>query len=106
MIAEDLVFSDISYELLQGAASGEGVPVQRLTVTDAAAAWWLAHLCLVVLENGRVVATTRAHVVSLAETEKAPGDSHVRVRAGSLWSTGLSHRWAALDPRSRIPWGG
>lgn len=100
-----MVFSEISYELLQGAAAGDGVPVERLTITDAAAAWWLSHIGLVVVTNGRVIATTRGEVVALAEREKAPGGLSIRVRAGALWETKLSKRWAALNPRTRIPWG-
>lgn len=106
VIAEDWVFSDITYELLQGAATADGVPVQRLTVPEAAATWWLAHLGLVRLEKGRVVATDRGQVVSRAEMEQVPGASRIRVRAGSLWATKLSRQWAALGPGNWIPWGG
>lgn len=105
MVAEDLLFSNMSYELLQASATGDGLPLRQLSLSAASIACRLAQLQLVTQEDGHLVATTRGRVVCLAETEQSAGGAGVRVRAGALWTTELSKRWAALNGAGRSPWG-
>lgn len=97
MLAEDLLFSDMSYELLQASAIGNGIPMDEMSLPAATAACRLAQLRLVTRKDGRLVATARGELVCLAETEKSIDGVDVRVRAGALWTAELSRQWAALD---------
>lgn len=97
MLAEDLLFSDMSYELLRASALGDGVPMDDMSLSAATDACRLAQLRLVTRRSGRLVATSRGELVCLAETEKSVGGVDVRVRAGALWTAELSKQWAALD---------
>lgn len=100
MLAEDLVFSDMSYELLLAAACGEGVGMGEMSQSAASAACGLALMHLVIEKEGRLVATARGELVCLAETESVAGTRDVLVRAGSLWAKELAERWAALQAAS------
>ncbi|AMV19623.1 hypothetical protein VT03_17135 [Planctomyces sp. SH-PL14] len=105
MVAEDLMFSDMSYELLQSTAARDGVALERLTMSTTAAACRLAQLRLVTQEGGRLMATPRGHMVCRAEAETSAAWVGIRVRAGALWATELAEEWAALDDLARSPWG-
>jgi hypothetical protein len=97
VLAEDLVFSGMGYELLLAAACGEGISVGEMSVSCASAAFDLAHMRLVMEKGGRLVTTARGELVSLAETETVLGTGDIRVRAGSLWAKELAGQWAALE---------
>jgi hypothetical protein len=105
VVAEDLMFSDMSYELLQSTAARDGVALERLTMSTTAAACRLAQLGLVTQEGGRLMATPRGHMVCRAEAETSAAWVGIRIRAGALWATEQSEKWAALGDLARRPWG-
>lgn len=94
MRAEDLLFSDMSYELLQRSTVGGGVPLEDLPPSVMPIVSRLEQLGLAKIAGGRFVASVRGRLVCLAESEEFGGGIGVRVRAVALWSEKLARWWA------------